>query len=64
MDTYWWFTNFRSILSIAMATFDETKEIWRRADAVCFDVDSTVSVEEAIDELAAHCGVGQEGAQW
>ena len=47
-----------------MATFDETKEIWRRADAVCFDVDGTVSVEEAIDELAAHCGVGQEVAQW
>ncbi|XP_022093227.1 phosphoserine phosphatase-like [Acanthaster planci] len=47
-----------------MATMEETKDIWRKADAVCFDVDSTVSTEEAIDELAAHCGVGQEVAQW
>ncbi|XP_038075369.1 phosphoserine phosphatase-like [Patiria miniata] len=47
-----------------MATFEETKEVWRNADVVCFDVDSTVSTEEAIDELAAHCGVGEEVAQW
>lgn len=26
------------------------------ADAVCFDVDSTVCVGEGIDELAAFCG--------
>ncbi|XP_033627584.1 phosphoserine phosphatase-like [Asterias rubens] len=47
-----------------MATLEETKAVWKRADAVCFDVDSTVSTEEAIDELAAHCGVGDEVAQW
>uniref|UniRef100_A0A8C8D895 Phosphoserine phosphatase n=1 Tax=Oncorhynchus tshawytscha TaxID=74940 RepID=A0A8C8D895_ONCTS len=35
-----------------------TKEIFRRADAVCFDVDSTVIREEGIDELAKFCGVG------
>lgn len=29
---------------------------WKNADAVCFDVDSTVIVNEAIDELAAFCG--------
>lgn len=41
-----------------MATFEQTKEIFRRADAVCFDVDSTVIREEGIDELAKFCGVG------
>lgn len=41
-----------------MATLEQTKEIFRRADAVCFDVDSTVIREEGIDELAKFCGVG------
>lgn len=41
-----------------MATLSETKELLRRADAVCFDVDSTVIREEGIDELAKFCGVG------
>lgn len=36
------------------------KAIWRKADAVCFDVDSTVIREEAIDELAKFCGKGKE----
>lgn len=36
------------------------KTIWRKADAVCFDVDSTVIREEAIDELAKFCGKGKE----
>jgi len=31
---------------------------WRRAQAVCFDVDSTVSPEEGIDVLAAFAGQG------
>ncbi|XP_037123715.1 phosphoserine phosphatase [Syngnathus acus] len=44
--------------SIAMSTMSETKELFRRADAVCFDVDSTVIKEEGIDELAKFCGVG------
>uniref|UniRef100_A0A0V0GCN1 Phosphoserine phosphatase n=1 Tax=Triatoma dimidiata TaxID=72491 RepID=A0A0V0GCN1_TRIDM len=35
-----------------------TKTTWRNADAVCFDVDSTVIKEEAIDELAKFCGKG------
>ena len=34
------------------------------ADAVCFDVDSTVVKEEGIDELAEFCGVGEEVKQW
>lgn len=41
-----------------MATLLETKELFRRAEAVCFDVDSTVIREEGIDELAKFCGVG------
>lgn len=36
------------------------KRIWRNADAVCFDVDSTVCQDEAIDELADFLGVGDE----
>ncbi|XP_028856219.1 phosphoserine phosphatase [Denticeps clupeoides] len=41
-----------------MITEVQTKELFRRADAVCFDVDSTVIREEGIDELAKFCGVG------
>eukprot|EP00884_Botryococcus_braunii_P018710 jgi/Botrbrau1/5522/Bobra.0023s0010.2 len=33
-------------------------EIWRSAQAVCFDVDSTLCEDESIDELAAFLGVG------
>ena len=39
-------------------------DVWRRADAVCFDVDSTLIQEEAIDKLAEHCGVGSQVAEW
>lgn len=39
---------------------DETIRIWKEADAVCFDVDSTVIQEEGIDELAKFCGKGTE----
>ncbi|KQJ88189.1 phosphoserine phosphatase, chloroplastic [Brachypodium distachyon] len=39
-------------------------EIWRNADAVCFDVDSTVCLDEGIDELADFCGAGQAVAEW
>ena len=34
------------------------------AQAVCFDVDSTVIQEEGIDVLAAHCGAGEAVAEW
>lgn len=36
------------------------KEIWRKCDAVCFDVDSTVCCDEAIDELAKFLGKSKE----
>lgn len=41
-----------------MMTQAQTKEMFRLAEAVCFDVDSTVIREEGIDELAKFCGVG------
>ena len=46
------------------AAESEARRLWREADAVCFDVDSTVCVDEAIDELATFCGVGSEVADW
>lgn len=39
---------------------DAVVAIWKAADAVCFDVDSTVIQEEGIDELAKFCGKGKE----
>ncbi|KAJ6887547.1 phosphoserine phosphatase [Populus alba x Populus x berolinensis] len=39
-------------------------QIWRSADAVCFDVDSTVCLDEGIDELAEFCGAGKAVADW
>jgi phosphoserine phosphatase len=38
----------------------EVQTILRKADAVCFDVDSTVIQEEGIDELAKFCNKGSE----
>uniref|UniRef100_A0A2P2I3D0 Phosphoserine phosphatase n=2 Tax=Hirondellea gigas TaxID=1518452 RepID=A0A2P2I3D0_9CRUS len=37
----------------------DTVEAWRNADAVCFDVDSTVIVDEGLDQLAAFCDKGE-----
>ncbi|KAL0103554.1 hypothetical protein PUN28_017666 [Cardiocondyla obscurior] len=45
---------------LKMNSVDGIKGIWRSADAVTFDVDSTVITEEAIDELANFCGKGKE----
>jgi phosphoserine phosphatase len=39
-------------------------DVWTSADAVCFDVDSTVIKEEGIDALADHCGAGTAVAKW
>lgn len=38
--------------------------MWQNADAVCFDVDSTVCLDEGIDELAEFCGAGTIVAEW
>ena len=40
-----------------------TLAAWRRAAAVCVDVDSTLCVDESIDELAAFLGVGDAVAE-
>ena len=40
------------------------RSIWQKADAVCFDVDSTVCKDEGLDELAEYCGVGQQVKAW
>ncbi|XP_067684192.1 uncharacterized protein [Haliotis asinina] len=45
-------------------SLEEVKAIWRTADIVCFDVDSTVCKDEGLDELAAFCGVGEQVAAW
>lgn len=45
-------------------TIQQAKQVWQRADAVCFDVDSTVIMDEGIDELAAFCGRGKEVSEW
>jgi phosphoserine phosphatase len=39
---------------------EAAREIWRRADAVCFDVDSTLVRTEGIDCLAKMCGAEDE----
>jgi phosphoserine phosphatase len=40
-----------------------TLAAWRTAQAVCFDVDSTVSPDEGIDVLAEHAGVAERVAE-
>ncbi|XP_031255545.1 phosphoserine phosphatase, chloroplastic-like [Pistacia vera] len=42
----------------------EVLDLWRKTDAVCFDVDSTVCLDEGIDELAEFCGAGKAVAEW
>lgn len=59
-----------SLKTISGIQFDNTQpskevlEIWRSADVVCFDVDSTVCLDEGIDELADFCGAGRAVAEW
>lgn len=50
-----------SIRSLTTMDLNNNKEnfariLWRAADCVCFDVDSTVCRDEAIDELAQFAG--------
>ena len=39
---------------------ERTVLTWREADAVCFDVDSTVIQDEGLDQIAEFCGVGDK----
>jgi phosphoserine phosphatase len=41
-----------------MANKSEIMQLWKKADCVCFDVDSTVCQDEGIDELAYFLGKG------
>ncbi|XP_072949432.1 phosphoserine phosphatase isoform X2 [Epargyreus clarus] len=43
-----------------MSPQQSAQELFRTADCVCFDVDSTVIQDEGIDELARFCGKGDE----
>ncbi len=47
-----------------LARQERAKQLLKNACAVCFDVDSTVTVGEGIDELADYCGIGDAVAQW
>jgi len=44
-------------------TREEVQRVWRGADCVCFDVDSTVVVDEGIDELACFLSKGAAVAE-
>ena len=39
---------------------DQVPALWRQAQAVCFDVDCTVTKQDALDDLAAFLGKGAE----
>jgi len=54
----------QKVRHFATMTIQNAKTVWRKADAVCFDVDSTVIMDEGIDELAAFCGRGKEVSEW
>lgn len=41
----------------------KTIDTWKNADCVCFDVDSTVCKNEAIDDLAHFVGVSDQVKQ-
>ena len=45
---------------VSSSAANDLKQKWRQADCVCFDVDSTVCMNEAIDDLAHFAGVGDE----
>lgn len=45
-----------------MTSRPDIRALWAAAQAVCFDVDSTVSPDEGIDLLAAQAGVGDRVA--
>ncbi len=53
-----------AVIDNALHVILEVLELWRSADAVCFDVDSTVCEDEGIDELAEFCGAGKAVAEW
>uniref|UniRef100_A0A0E0MMQ5 O-phosphoserine phosphohydrolase n=1 Tax=Oryza punctata TaxID=4537 RepID=A0A0E0MMQ5_ORYPU len=57
-------SNHPSFIAAALEVPKKVIWAWCNADAVCFDVDSTVCLDEGIDELADFCGEGQAVAEW
>lgn len=55
-------TNDRSTAVELAKRTQEAREMLKKAQIVCFDVDSTIITEEGIDELAQFCGKGAEVA--
>lgn len=55
-------TNDRSTTVELAKRTQEAREMLKKAQIVCFDVDSTIITEEGIDELAQFCGKGAEVA--
>ncbi len=47
-------------MSTKQLSENQVRNLWRTADCVCFDVDSTVCRNEAIDDLAAFVGKGEQ----
>jgi glycerol-3-phosphate dehydrogenase (NAD+) len=45
---------------IAMSNREEVLCLWRQAQAVCFDVDCTVTKQDALDNLGEFLGVGDQ----
>lgn len=54
----------RSFATTTKLDIAKAKGIWKRAQAVCFDVDSTVATEEGIEVLAEYCGAGAAVRDW
>jgi phosphoserine phosphatase len=47
---------------LSTSKLDETRQKLLNAEAVCFDVDSTVIIDEGINVLAEYKGVGEQVA--
>ena len=55
---------YKQTRSDTRSTEELARGVWREADAVCFDVDSTVVKIEGLDELAHFLGVAEEVKAW
>ena len=53
-------TNAMSAYTPVTTPADWVMQTWRDADAVCFDVDCTVTINDSLDLLALHMGVEDE----
>ena len=53
----------RGLVSTVGTRVEHAKSCLTNADAVCFDVDSTVVTSEGIDDLAAYLGCGERVAE-